>query len=622
MGKVIKWVLALLLAMSFGRLLGAEAPPLDHVTLQLKWKHQFQFAGYYAAIAQGYYRDAGLNVSLVEADPAHDPTEEVLAGHADFGVGNSDLVVFRAKGKPVVVLAAIYQHSPLVLLVRAASGVTDLQGLYNKRLMMIPSESAEFLAYFKHEGIDPTKLDIRPHTFNIEDFISGNVDAMSAYSTDEPFHLKQRGFAFYTFIPRMGGIDFYGDCLFTTADEINLHPDRVRAFRDASLKGWDYALAHPEEIVDLILSKYNTQNKTREELLFEAQQTAELMHPGLIETGHINPGRWRSIADTYAEFGMVPRDFPLTGFIYDPNPQPDFTKLYWAIGIISVLALAALGWALPLYKLNGHLRQVIARERALQSELREAKEAAELAAAAKTHYLAVMSHEVRSPLTGLISLTEQMQGDNLSPEHQGLLAVIRRTGEDMLRLINGILEYSKIEAGHLELELAPLEIATFLDDIRMLFSASAREKGLTLELKLAPDLPVFLNTDAMRLRQILSNLLTNAIKFTESGGVTLEVSAQPEPVSGGNGPRRWHWRFSVHDTGLGIAQDQTAILFNPYAQAHSGIARRFGGTGLGLAISHQLARLLGGKLTLAETVPGQGSNFLLELSAPEVAKDA
>jgi ABC-type nitrate/sulfonate/bicarbonate transport system substrate-binding protein len=116
--------LALLLAMSLGRLMGAEAPPLDHVTLQLKWKHQFQFAGYYAAVAKGFYREAGLDVSLVEANPAHDPTEEVLAGHADFGVGNSDLVVFRAKGKPVVVLAAIFQHSPLVLVVRAASGST------------------------------------------------------------------------------------------------------------------------------------------------------------------------------------------------------------------------------------------------------------------------------------------------------------------------------------------------------------------------------------------------------------------------------------------------------------------------------------------------------------------
>ena len=180
------------LALLANTVLGAESPPLEQATLQLKWKHQFQFAGYYAAVAQGYYKAAGLDVKLVEGSPDHDPTEEVLAGHANFGVGNSDLLLFRYKKKPVVVLASIFQHSPLILVARAASGAKDLQALHDKELMMIPSESAEIFAYFKHEGIDPTKLKVRPHTFNIEDFISGKVDAMSAYSTDEPFKLKER----------------------------------------------------------------------------------------------------------------------------------------------------------------------------------------------------------------------------------------------------------------------------------------------------------------------------------------------------------------------------------------------------------------------------------------------
>ena len=186
----------------------------------LKWRHQFQFAGYYAAIEQGYYRDAGLAVTLREASTAHDPTEEVIEGRAEFGVGNSDLLLFRQKGYPVVVLADIFQHSPLVLVARTASGATDLQALHDKRLMMVPSESAELFAYFKYEGVDPSKLHVQPQTFNIEDFISGKVDAMSAYSTDEPFLLRQRGVPFYSFVPRAGGIDFYGDCLFTTETQI------------------------------------------------------------------------------------------------------------------------------------------------------------------------------------------------------------------------------------------------------------------------------------------------------------------------------------------------------------------------------------------------------------------
>jgi len=582
---------------------GAEAPPLDHVTLQLKWKHQFQFAGYYAAIAKGYYREAGLDVKLVEGSPDHDPTEQVLAGHADFGVGNSDLLIFRNKGKPVVVLASIFQHSPLELVARAASGAKDLQALHDKKLMMIPSESAEIFAYFKHEGIDPSKLQVRPHTFNMEDFITGQVDAMSAYSTDEPFKLKERGFDFYTFVPRAGGIDFYGDCLFTTEQEIHDHPERVQAFRAASLKGWQYAMEHQEEVVDLIMRDYNTQQKSREQYLFEAQQTAELMHTDLIEVGYTNPGRWRHMADTYAEFGMLPADFDLTGLLYDLNPKPNYAYFYWPMGILALVATAALVWILPLYRLN--------------VQLRLAKESAEAANAAKTRYLAVITHEVRTPLSGIISLTGLMRDDSMSPEQQKMLNVVQSTGEDMLRLINDVLEYSKIEEGRLQLELTTVDIAPFLDGLQQLFQPSVQKKSLDFKVQLSPEAPRVILTDVLRMKGILRNLLSNAIKFTEQGAVTLEVSAKPEPVASKSSGPVWRWRFAVSDTGVGIAPEHLEGLFKPYAQAHSGIARSFGGTGLGLAISRQLARLLGGDLILAESTPGRGSTFVLEIVTEE-----
>jgi signal transduction histidine kinase len=150
--------------------------------------------------------------------------------------------------------------------------------------------------------------------------------------------------------------------------------------------------------------------------------------------------------------------------------------------------------------------------------------------------------------------------------------------------------------------------------LRQLFSAAARAKSLELQVMLAPELPGVIVTDVRRLKQILSNLLSNAVKFTESGRVTLAVSAQPEVSA--DGGSRFRWRFVVADTGIGIAPEQAANLFNPYAQANAGISRRFGGTGLGLAISYQLARLMGGGLTLAESVPGRGSTFILEIVTP------
>ncbi len=637
MFKFIRIAIFAMLAAASAHLAGADLPPPpNQVVLQLKWKHQFQFAGYYAAIAQGFYKDAGLDVVLHEAEPGQDAVREVLSGRANFGVGTSDLLLKRQHGDPVVVLAAIFQHSPLVLLTREGSGIKDIQDVLNQPIMIEP-ESAELYAYFKYEGVDPAKLKVVPHTFDIADLLSGKVAAMSAYSTDEPYRLTQAGVKPLVFTPRAGGIDFYGDNLFTTEAELRDHPDRVRAFREASLKGWQFAMDHPEQIVDLILKTYNTQGKTREQLLFEARQTADLMHPELIEVGHMNPGRWQRMAETYAEFNMLPRDFPLVGFLYDPNPTPNFVPLYWTLAIVSVMALVAWAWILPLHRLNSRLRENLAREHALSVELghaknaaesllvelRQAKDAAESADDAKGRYLAVMSHEVRTPLSGLISLTELLQEEMPAPERQQTLAIMRTTGEEMLKLINDILEYSKIESGRLELDQQQMEVSALVDDLCRLYSASAREKSLEFKVEVAPGTPAVINTDVQRVRQILSNLLVNALKFTESGQVSLALSARREPAATLPGaPPLWRWHFVVQDTGLGISPVQASGLFNPYAQAHPGIARRFGGTGLGLAISRQLARLLGGDLVLAESAPGRGATFVLEIVAQDGAMPA
>ncbi|MES2696725.1 MAG: ABC transporter substrate-binding protein, partial [Verrucomicrobiota bacterium] len=318
---------------------GAETPALDRVVLQLKWRHQFQFAGYYAAAAKGYYKEAGLEVEMREAMPGKDPVEEVLAGRAQFGVGTSELVLLRAHGKPVVVLAAIFQHSPLILLAPKHPGVSTLHDLAEKPLMIEP-QSAELFAYFKHEGIDPKKLKVETHTFSVEDLTRGRVAAMSSYSTDEPFVLREAGVGFLMFTPRAGGIDFYGDNLFTTEREIAANPERVRAFREASLRGWEYALAHQEEIVDLIRNRYSTR-KSREHLLFEAVETAKLMHPRLIQAGHMNPGRWQHIVQAYREFGMIDRPLSLDGFLYGVTAAPNLRWLYWSLGGVSVLATRA-----------------------------------------------------------------------------------------------------------------------------------------------------------------------------------------------------------------------------------------------------------------------------------------
>lgn len=573
---------------------GAEGAPLRKVRLQLKWHHQFQFAGYYAAVAQGYYRAAGLDVELIEAEPERDPTLAVLDGRAEFGVGNSDLLLLRAAGKPVVVLAAIFQHSPLLLLTRTGNGVTDLQGLHDRDMMVIESEKAELLAYFKHEGVDVARLHIRPHTLRVGDFIEGKVDAMSAYSTDEPFELRQAGVGFLAFTARSGGIDFYGDNLYTTEAEIRRDPGLVRDFRAASLRGWDYALAHPAETIDVIQQQYHSR-LNREHLEFEAARTAELMHPGVIEVGHMNPGRWRHIADTYAEFGMMPAAFDLAGFLYDPDPRPDLRWAYWSLGVLGVVTLATLGWIVPLARLNRRLK--------------EATLAAEAANAAKSRYLAFFSHEIRTPLNGIVGTIELLKHEPLAPPAAELVGLANDSAENLLQLVDNVLDQSRIDANSVTIVKQPVALADFVNALAALQRPAAAARGIEIGTALAPDAPATILTDPMRLRQILQNLVSNALKFTERGRVDLEVTAAP--TTPGAAHRRIF--FHVRDTGCGIPPERLERIFQPFAQADNSIERRYGGSGLGLAISQRIAALLDGAITVQST-PGHGSTFILAIT--------
>jgi len=319
-GKLIKQILLFCL---FNLILSLPAWSLEQVTLQLKWQHQFQFAGYYAAIEQGYYRDAGLDVTLREAIAYEDPTQYVLDGNAHYGVGTSELILLHHFNQPVVVLAVIFQHSPLALLVHnpdqndASLPFQYIQDIKDKPIMMEAS-SAELLAYFEREGLTRANLNLVDHTLGIEDVLTGKVAAMSVYITDEPFLFQERNKAYQLFKPIMGGIDFYGDNLFTTQDEIENNPQRVLAFREASLKGWEYAMAHPEAMIDLIYEKYS-QRHTKAHLRFEYEQMKKLIRPDLIEIGYMYPGRWQHIGQTYAQLNMLPNDFKIDDFLFNPD---------------------------------------------------------------------------------------------------------------------------------------------------------------------------------------------------------------------------------------------------------------------------------------------------------------
>ncbi|MGJ0428584.1 ABC transporter substrate-binding protein [Methylobacter sp.] len=316
----------------------------EPVHIQLPWHHQFQFAGYYAALEKGFYRKAGLDVIIDAVSPEKKPLPQVLQGHAQYGVANSELLLERLRGARLVALAAIFQHSPSVLLARKEAGILSPHDLAGKAIMV--SDQA-ILAMMHNEGIKRSDIHVIPNSYDIQDLIDGKIAAFNSYLSNEPYYLSQQGIDYTVLNPLNYGVDFYSDILFSTEDEIKKHSDRVKALRDASLEGWRYAMDHPREVIDLLVDKYKV-SKSRAQLEFEANAIRPLIAPDLVELGHMNPWRWRRMASTFVQTNMVENDHALEGFLYDPDFKVDkerlwlYSEIFLALAIVAVFVIVVL----------------------------------------------------------------------------------------------------------------------------------------------------------------------------------------------------------------------------------------------------------------------------------------
>jgi len=335
--------------------------PRTAVTVQLRWTHQFQFAGFYAAIARGYYAEAGLDVRLIERVNGVDVLEEVLSGRADFGLGDSGLILHYFDGKPIVALGAIFQHSPDIILSRTVSGITNPRELRGRKLMIRDTASGPQWAMLSSQGIKKEDLDIVDLTWSTKELIEGSVDAMSAYITDQPYDLKQADIPVNIMRPQTYGIDFYGDTLFTTNRIAQDKPELVEAFLQATYKGWEYAMSNPEEIISIIRFQYNP-NRTLGQLRHEADAMHELVVPRLVELGSMNTKRWENIATTYRSLGMTEKSLPLNDFIYVPKAQRELISMAKWIPYFTVVVMIGALASLLLFFLNRRLKNNLMRQ--------------------------------------------------------------------------------------------------------------------------------------------------------------------------------------------------------------------------------------------------------------------
>jgi len=330
----------------------------DTIILQLKWKHQFQFAGFYAAIEKGFYEAEGLNVILNTGDSGINIIKEVMTGNAHFGIESSSLIIARNNNIPVVALAAIFQHSPEVLIARKDSDIKLIKDIKNKHISLGSNGLASTKALLLKFNIPQDNLQYGNSTSLTKDLINKETDIIESYITDAPYILDKAGIDQIHFKPRSYGIDFYGDILFTSQNQVENNKRRVEKFTRASLKGWKYAMDNKPELIKIIRDKYNS-SLSEEQLLYEATAMEDLIMPKLIEVGHMNPERWKYIGDMFVQIGKLQPLFSIEGFLFEDYQRFNDKKIKRILFILIAILGISLISLIVFFLFNRRLKKAV-----------------------------------------------------------------------------------------------------------------------------------------------------------------------------------------------------------------------------------------------------------------------
>ena len=572
-------------------LLAPAAWGSESVILQLPFQRpQFQFAGYYVAQKLGYYRDLGIDIELLPTPVGIDLTKVVGAGSAEFGVLNSAIMLARLNGAPLVVLADIMQHSPLVLFALKRPELQKLSDFAGRKIE-IPNidRSLEIDAMLAHAGISRKSYQRITDHWGFDDLINGKVDALTGFITAQSYALDKAKVNYQIFNPRDYGIDYYSDALFTTQAYLDQHGDIVEAVRKATLKGWRYAMAHPEDAIDILLQQPEArrQNLTRPMLEHEAKLMEEFVLPNLIQIGEVNAERWRLIAESLVREGLSKSTANFDGFIYDANAVSRnmlIMRISLIFGIALVITLIIIG-------LNLHLRRLVRKRTA---ELEEASR--QLLHAQKIQAIGTLAngigHDINNILGIILLNTTVLLQKTKDPEIVKAINVIRAALERGSRISKQILQFSSNHPPEPE----KVQLPQLLEQLRQFLTAS-----LPPSIKLTCKYPredVWVRGDSSQLYQAFLNLVVNARDALQTRGtIEIEVLAHTSTVE-----------VRVSDNGMGMEPNVAQRVFEPFFTTKA----LGSGTGLGLSIVHGIITSHGGSAKV-ESEKGKGTTVRIFL---------
>ena len=584
----------------------AVTAQLKEVKLQLKWWHQFQFAGFYAADIKGYYKNAGLKVSIITGSQQKSPVSEVINGNADFGITGSDLIVNFSEGMPVKVLGAIFQHSPYAIISPKKNNILKPSDFIGKKIMCSQNQGfVEIKALALKYGIPLDSVIFLEHTWNNTDLINGHADAMTGYSSVEVFQLMEKGILVNMVKSSNYGLDFYGDVIFSlqkTVDDRQKYTDR---FLEASFKGWEYAMKHPQEMADYILTLPGVKERgvSKKALLFEAAEMKNLVLPGILEMGHMSESRWQDILNVYKSLHMVPKNQTLNGFVYNSSKTKEkyfLVIVLLTLGSILIITLLLISYSLSLKlavkKRTQELEREIIQRKKHEAGLEKISKELQLSNKELQQFAYLTSHNLRAPVSNLLSLVKLFDKESLTEKNSiyfNKIELSTNNFNQMLADLNEIIFARKEEH-------AALQIISFNDElnkVKISISEVIRETQLILHTDFSQAPTVVCTHDI--LQSILLNLITNAMKFKKPGSppeLTL-ISEENENFI----------VLRVSDKGLGInLKKNKDKLFNLYQRFHPQVE----GKGMGLYLIKTQLEKIDGEI-MVESEENKGTTFVI-----------